>query len=113
METMSRDQMSIMAERVAARIYSSEEDQKTELLKAFYSWVSTNGSIQASNSKKAEKGALSDAFEESKSVNTLQDKLKSKTLSELQETAARLGFNPSFNRERLIQAITQEYQRQS
>lgn len=113
METMSRDQMSIMAERVAARIYSSEEDQKAELLKAFYSWVSTNGSIQASNSKKAEKGALSDAFEESKSVNTLQDKLKSKTLSELQETAARLGFNPSFNRERLIQAITQEYQRQS
>jgi len=113
METMSRDQMSIMAERVAARIYSSEEDQKAELLKAFYSWVSTNGSIQASNSKKAEKGALSDAFEESKSVNTLQDKLKSKTLSELQETAARLGFNPSFDRERLIQAITQEYQRQS
>jgi len=113
METMSRDQMSIMAERVAARIYSSEEDQKSELLRAFYSWASTNGSIQSSNSKKAEKGALSDAFEDSKSVNTLQDKLKSKTLSELQETAARLGFNPSFDRERLITVITQEYQRQS
>tara|TARA_R110000868_G_scaffold342810_1_gene603705 strand:+ start:381 stop:953 length:573 start_codon:yes stop_codon:yes gene_type:complete len=112
-ELMSRDQMSAMAEKVAARIYSSEYDQKSELMRAFYSWASTNGHSQTNNSKKSENGALSGAFEQSKSVNKLQDKLKSKTLSELQSTAARLGFNPSFDRERLIKAITQEYQRQS
>lgn len=113
MESMSREQMSSLAERVAARTYSSEEDQKAELFRAFSSWVSTNGFIQTSATKKAEKGALSDAFEDSKSVNTLNKKLKSKTLSDLQATAARLGFNPSFDRERLIKIITQEYQRQS
>ena len=113
LETMSRDQMTAMAERVAARTYSSEGDQKAELLQAFHSWVSTNGFIQTDASKKAEKGALSDAFEGSKSVNDLNKTLKSKTLSDLQETAERLGFNPSFDRERLIKVISQEYQRQS
>lgn len=113
LDSMSRDKMTAMAERVAARIYSTEEDQKSELLQSFHSWVSQNGSFRTSASKKAEKGALSDAFESSQSVNDLEAKLKSKTLSELQETAARLGFNPSFDKERLITVIKQEYQRQS
>ena len=113
LDSMSRHQMTAMAERVAARIYSTEEDQKSELLQSFHSWISQNGSFRTSASKKAEKGALSDAFESSKSVNDLEVKLKSKTLSELQETAARLGFNPSFDKERLIKVIKQEYQRQS
>jgi len=113
LETMSRDQMSALAERVAARKYSVEADQKTELLKAFHSWVSTNSFVQTDATKKAEKGALSAAFEDSESVKTLEEKLKSKTLSELQETAARLGFNPSFDKQRIIKVITQEYQRQS
>ena len=113
LDSMSRNQMTAMAERVAARIYSTEEDQKSELLQSFHSWISQNGSFRTSASKKAEKGALSDAFESSKSVNDLEVKLKSKTLSELQETAARLGFNPSYDKERLITVIKQEYQRQS
>ena len=113
LETMSRDQMSALAERVAARKYSVEADQKTELLKAFHSWASTNSFVQTDATKKAEKGALSEAFEDSESVKTLEEKLKSKTLSELQETAARLGFNPSFDKQRIIKVITQEYQRQS
>ena len=113
LETMSRDQMSALAERVAARKYSVEADQKTELLKAFHSWTSTNSFVQTDATKKAEKGALSEAFEDSESVKTLEEKLKSKTLSELQETAARLGFNPSFDKQRIIKVITQEYQRQS
>ena len=113
LDTMSRDEMATIAEMVAARHYSSEGDQKAELLQAFHSWASTNGFVQTTASKKAEKGALSDAFEGSKSVNDLNKTLKSKTLSELQETAARLGFNPSFDRERLIKVISQEYQRQS
>jgi hypothetical protein len=113
LKTMSRDQMTTLANRVAARVYSSERDQYEELLKAFYSWASTNSFIQTDATKKAEKGALAEAFEGSESVNSLEEKLKSKTLSDLQSTAARLGFNPSFDRERLIKVITQEYQRQS
>ena len=44
-------------------------------------------------------------------MSDLEEKLKSKSLSDLQATAARLGFNPSFDRERLITSIKQEYQR--
>ncbi|MGA0119963.1 MAG: hypothetical protein ACO3HJ_00755 [Methylophilaceae bacterium] len=113
LDTMSREQMNAMAERVAARIYSSENDQKTELLQAFHSWVSRNGSFQTSATKKAEKGALSAAFEGSIDVKELEEKLKSKTLSELQETAARLGFNPGFDRDRIIGLVVKEYQRQA
>ena len=113
LDIMSRDQMSALADRVAARKYSVEADQNTELLKAFHSWASTNSFVQTDATKKAEKGALSEAFEDSESVKTLEEKLKSKTLSELQETAARLGFNPSFDKQRIIKVITQEYQRQS
>ena len=113
LETMSRDQMNVMAERTAARQYSSEEDQKNELLQSFSSWLQKNGSFQTSASKKAEKGALGAAFEGSKSIEDLEEKLKSKTLSDLQATAARLGFNPSFERDRIIDLIKKEYQRQS
>ena len=113
LETMSRDQMVAMAHRVAARQYAADEDQKTELMKAFYSWVSTNGFVQTDSTKQSEKGALSEAFEQSENQNDLKETLKSKTLSELQETASRLGFNPSFDRDRLINIIIQEYQRQS
>ena len=105
--------MTTIANRVAARIYSSEEDQKGELLKAFNSWVSANGFIQTDVTQKSEKGALSEAFENADSLSSLTEKLKEKTLSDLQSTAARLGFNPSFERGRLIKVITQEYQRQS
>lgn len=113
LETMSRDQMTAIAERVAARQYSAPEDQKAELLQAFHSWSSQNGFVQTDATKKAEKGARSEAFEDSKNIDDLREMLKSKTLSDLQSTAARLGFNPSFDRERLIKVITQEYQRQS
>jgi len=113
LESMSRDQMAVMAEKVAARQYSSEEDQKTELMQSFYSWLSRNGSFRTSASKQAEKGALSSAFENSENIEELEKKLKSKTLSDLQSTAARLGFNPSFERQRIIDIIKKEYQKQS
>jgi hypothetical protein len=113
LDVMSRDQMVVMAQRVGARQYATEEDQKSELMKAFHSWVSTNGFVQTDSTKQSEKGALSEAFEQSENKNDLEEKLKSKTLSELQETASRLGFNPSFERDRLINIIIQEYQRQS
>ena len=103
--------MEAMAQRVAARIYSDPQDQKEELTRSFNDWVSRNASFQTDATIKAEKGARSDAFEDSESVNDLEEKLKSKSLSDLQATAARLGFNPSFDRERLITSIKQEYQR--
>lgn len=113
LETMSRDRMAVLADRVAARIYSSEADQKEELLKAFRSWSSTNGFLQTSSAKKPEKGALSEAFEGAKSASSLTQKLKTKTLSDLQSTAARLGFNPSFDRDRIINLIVSEFRSQS
>ena len=68
LEAMSRDQMTLLAQRVAARSYSAMEDQKTELLRAFHGWVSANGFIQTNATKKAEKGACllytSDAADE-------------------------------------------------
>jgi len=113
LETMSRDKMVVLADRVAARIYSSEADQKEELLKAFHSWSSTNGFVQTSSAQKPEKGALAEAFEGAKSASSLHEKLKTKTLSDLQSTAARLGFNPSFDRDRIINLIVTEFRSQS
>lgn len=113
LETMSRDAMTALATRVAARTYSSEEDQKEELLKAFHSWSSTSGHVQTDSVKKLEKGALSKAFEGANSASVLRQKLKEKTLSDLQSTAARLGFNPSYDRDRTIKVIIDEYRRQS
>ncbi len=113
LETMSMEKMQDIADKVAARHYSSSEDQKQEIIDAFRNWSSTNGSFQTDATIKAEKGARSDAFEDAESVNKLEEKLKSKTLSDLQATAARLGFNPGFDREKLITVIKQEYRRQS
>ena len=113
LETMSRDKMTALAYRVAARTYSSEADQKEELLKAFHSWSSTNGYAQTDSSKRVEKGSLSGAFENATSASSLRQKLNEKTLSDLQSTAARLGFNPSYDRDRTIKAIVDEYRRQS
>ena len=113
LETMDDHEMFRMAARNAIRTYADREQQKDELLKGFVSWASTNAAIQTDATKKAEKGARAEAFEGSQSVKDLEEKLKSKTLSDLQATAARLGFNPGFDRDRLITVIKQEYQRQS
>jgi len=43
----------------------------------------------------------------------LHEKLKTKTLSDLQSTASRLGFNPSFDRDRIINLIVTEFRSQS
>jgi len=113
LETMSNEKMIAIAERVAARIYSDPKSQKEELERAFVSWASRNTAFQTDMTKKAEKGARSEAFGNSASVNDLEEKLKTQSLSDLQATAARLGFNPGFDRNRLITLIKQEYQRQS
>jgi hypothetical protein len=113
LESMSREKMGQIAYRVAARVYSDSVRQKNELKTAFREWCSKNQVFQTDASKKAEKGALSAAFEGAESVKDLEEKLKSKSLSDLQATAAQLGYKPGFDRNKLITLIKQEYQRQN
>jgi hypothetical protein len=109
LETMSRGSK----RQLCAKVLSSTSQLNDELTKHFKLWQSQNGSVQLDSAIKAEKGALSDAFGSAESVNDLEEELKSQSLSDLQSTAARLGFNPGFDRDRLITLIKQEYQRQS
>jgi hypothetical protein len=111
--TMSRGSKRQLCAKVGARVLSSTSQLNDELTKHFKLWQSQNGSVQLDSAIKAEKGALSDAFGSAESVNDLEEELKSQSLSDLQSTAARLGFNPGFDRDRLITLIKQEYQRQS
>jgi hypothetical protein len=113
LENMSREKMTALAHRVAARVYSSEEDQRKELLKAFVSWSSTNGFSQTSSTNQKEKGALSAAFEGAENIDQFYKLIKKKSLSDLQSTASQLGFKPSFERSRLIDALLKEYHRQA
>jgi hypothetical protein len=113
LKVMDRASKRRLCEKVGARILSSNSQLNDELTKHFKIWQSKNGSIELDSAIKAEKGALSDAFGSAESVNDLEQELKSQTLSDLQSTAARLGFNPGFDRDRLITLIKQEYQRQS
>ena len=76
LETMSMEQMQNIADKVAARHYSTSEDQKQEIIDAFRNWSSTNGSFQTDATIKAEKGARSDAFEDADSVNRIRGKAK-------------------------------------
>jgi|TARA_B100000085_G_scaffold254250_1_gene253250 hypothetical protein len=109
LENMTRDQMRALTEKVAARSYSDPNDQKEELMRAFRGWASTNAGPDVSITKKERSNGLLDTFKDTESLDSLKAELKGKTLSELQETAARLGFNPSFDRDRLISVITNEY----
>ena len=113
LESMTANQKRSLCERVGGRVVSTEDQLDAELNRTFNDWLSLNGSFQTTASKKAEKGARSEAFEGSESVKGLEEKLKSKTLSDLQATAARLGFNPGFDKDRLVTLIKQEYQRQN
>ncbi len=113
LETMSRGSKRQLCAKVGARVLSSTSQLNDELTKHFKLWQSQNGAVELDPSIKSEKGALSDAFGSAESVKDLEEELKSQTLSDLQSTAARLGFNPGFDRDRLITLIKQEYQRQS
>lgn len=92
-----------LATRVGTRVFADQEQQDEVLIKAFNEWRSTNwGSTGGRTQEKVEVLAA-----ESKEDFDL--KLKGKTLSELQEMAMKLGFTPSFDRNRLISVLKQEY----
>jgi hypothetical protein len=111
LKTMHLDQMHRMAEKNGLPLVAGMEKQKEILRHGLRGWLSKNGAYSTASYQKAEGGALSDAFEGAEDMKELKSILKGKTLSDLQSTAARLGFNPSFDRDRLISVITSEFQR--
>jgi len=103
LENMTPVQKANMASRTATRVFADTEQQDQALIKAFHEWRSTNwGSTGGRTAEKSEVLA-------SDSLQDFETKLKTKTLSELQEMAMKLGFTPSFDRIRLISALRQEY----
>jgi predicted DNA-binding WGR domain protein len=48
-------------------------------------------------------------FGDNDTVEDFEKTLASKTLSELQEMAMKLGFTPSFDRNRIIKVLRQDY----
>lgn len=109
LEVMTRGEKRELCVRVGCRVFSDPSSLDKELTTAFLEWTRDNGTFQTKASLKKEKKEKSEVFAGMSGVKDLEDKLKSQTLSDLQATAARLGFNPSFDRERLIKAIKQEY----
>lgn len=105
---MTRESLMSMTERVGCRAYSDLEEQKEELMRAFVEWARANGGNSYTVTGSIKKGGSKNSEE----LEKLKQELKKKSLSELQESAARLGFNPSFDRDRLISVITNEYLKQ-
>ena len=64
-------------------------------------------------SNQEKKRALSEAFEGAETLKEFHKLLKRKTLSDLQSTAAQLGFEPSSDKNRLYSVLLKEYHKQS
>lgn len=103
LESMNHVSKSALAERTGTRLFADEELQNQSLIKAFHEWRGSNWGSTGSQTKVKAEVLASD------SINDFEQKLKRKTLSELQEMAMKLGFTPSFDRIRLISALRQEY----
>lgn len=104
LENMNSVQMKSLAQRVGCRIAADQEIQKDNLLKAFNEWQMTNW---GSTGTKTEE--MVSVFGDSDTVEDFEKSMSSKTLSELQEMAMKLGFTPSFDRNRIIKVLRQDY----
>ena len=101
--SMSAVQKASLATRTATRIFADQQLQNESLIKAFHEWRSSNwGSTGGKTEEKAQILA-------SDSKEVFEKNIKSKTLSELQEMMMKLGFTPSFDRNRIISVLKQEY----
>ena len=107
LESMGHVRKSTLAEKTGTRVFADEEMQNEALIKAFHEWRGSNWGSTGSKTEAKAKMLASD------SVKDFENKLKRKTLSELQEMAMKLGFTPSFDRIRLISALRQEYLKRS
>jgi hypothetical protein len=103
LESMGHVRKATLAEKTGTRVFADEEMQDKALIKAFHEWRGSNWGSTGSRTDAKAKVLASD------SVRDFEQKLKRKTLSELQEMAMKLGFTPSFDRTRLISALRQEY----
>lgn len=100
---MDPSQKTNLAHKVAARVFADQDMQDESLVRAFHEWRSSSwGSTGGRTTEKAEILA-------SDSLSDFEQTLKAKTLSELQEMAMKLGFTPSYDRNRLSSALKQEY----
>lgn len=103
LKNMSSNQKVALANRTATRIFADEELQDKSLMKAFHEWRGTNwGSTGGHTEQKVE--VLT-----AESKEDFGKKIRSKSLSELQEMMMKLGFTPSFDRNRIISVLEQEY----
>jgi hypothetical protein len=103
LKTMDMAKIHRLAERTATRIYADKEEQDLAIIKAFDEWRVSNWDNTGSKTQEVIKVLAHDTLEE------FEKKMRSKTLSELQEDAMKLGFTPSFDRTRLMAALKQEY----
>ena len=103
LEKSSVAKLTAMAEKTATRMYADKEDQINALIKSFDEWRSSNWNNSGSKTEEITKALAYDT------LNDFESEMKTKTLSELQEVAMKLGFTPSFDRVRLLSALKQEY----
>jgi hypothetical protein len=107
LESMGHIRKATLAEKTGTRVFADEDMQNKSLIKAFNEWRGSNWGSTGSGTEAKAKVLASD------SVKEFEEKLKRKTLSELQEMALKLGFTPSFDRTRLISALRQQYLKRS
>jgi hypothetical protein len=103
LKTMSAVQKANLATKTATRIFADTEQQDQALMKAFHEWRGTNWGSTGGHTEQKVKVLAAESKED------FQKNIKSKTLSELQEMMMKLGFTPSFDRNRIISVLTQEY----
>lgn len=103
LESMSLTEKATLAEKTATRVFADQQTQDEALIKAFHQWRGGNWGSTGTHTDVKAKVLASDSIED------FEEKIKRKTLSELQEMAMKLGFTPSFDRTRLVSALRQEY----
>ena len=103
LESMSLVEKATLAEKTATRVFADQQTQDEALIKAFHEWRGGNWGSTGTHTYVKAKVLASDSIED------FEEKVKRKTLSELQEMAMKLGFTPSFDRVRLVAALKQEY----
>lgn len=102
-ETESIGSLNKIAERTATRIYADRELQGEALLQSFREWKSTNWASSGGKTKERSDILSADSLKDFETTCTR------KSLSELQEMAMKLGFTPSFDRNRIIRVLRDEY----
>jgi hypothetical protein len=103
LERMNASQKALLANKTATRIFADQEQQNEVLLKAFHEWRGTNWGSTGGQTEQKVKVLTAESKED------FEAKIKSKSLSELQEMMMKLGFTRGCDRSRIISVLKQEY----